>query len=233
MVIAVCGDITPQQLGALLDQVFGSLPEKKKNPVTISMTLLASKGTLKIIKTPHPQSMVSFVQEGLSFKDPNHAKLKIINTVLGSDFSSRLMKEIRVKKGLVYGISTGLNELKYSATLSGSFASDNAKTKEAITLVKEQWKLLKEKGITEKELEDAKSHLLGAFALNFSSSLGIVATLFHLQFLGADVEYVNRRSALINKCTLKEVNEFAQNFLKPDQLVFAVAGNPEGLSESR
>lgn len=232
MVMAVCGDITPQQLGVLLDRVFGSLPEKKKNPVSIPVALLSNKGALKIVKTSHPQSMVNFMQEGLSFKDPNHAKLKIINTILGGDFSSRLMKEIRVKRGLVYGISTGLNELKYSATLSGSFASDNSKAKEAITLIKEQWKALKEKGITEKELEDAKSHLLGSFALNFSSSLGIVATLFHLQFLGADVDYVNRRSALINKCTLQDVNEFAQNFLKPDQLTFAIAGNPEGLQSS-
>jgi zinc protease len=108
LVIGAVGDITPQELAAVIDRVFGALPQGGPDMV-IPEASLANAGDLVVSRAPVPQSAVTFGQAGPKRDDPDWYAALVLNEILGGGgFRGRLMKEIREKRGLAYGVSTDL-----------------------------------------------------------------------------------------------------------------------------
>src|SRR5690606_31135675 len=101
-VVAV-GDIPPEQLGTLLDQVCGELPEKADlAPVPLTAP---GKGTEKWVKMDVPQSVAVFGLPAMPRKDPDFMAAFVLNQLIGGGgFASRLMEEVREKRGLAYSV---------------------------------------------------------------------------------------------------------------------------------
>ena len=99
----VAGDITPDALKTLLDDMFGGLPvtdtkETKDFP-------LQNTGKTYLYKQDIPQTVIELSQKGISRTDKDYHAAKVMNFILGaSGFGSRLMEDIREKRGLTYGI---------------------------------------------------------------------------------------------------------------------------------
>ena len=73
-----------------------------------------------------PQSAVTFGQAGLKRDDPDWYAALVLNEILGGGgFRGRLMKEIREKRGLAYGVSTGLVPYRHAGLILGSVATEN------------------------------------------------------------------------------------------------------------
>jgi zinc protease len=192
---------------------------------------MANGGKLDIVDYDTPQSVVVFGAPGLPLTDPDYRPAQIMNYVLGGGgFMSRLMSEVREKRGLTYGISTGLSGARYTDTLFGSVASDNAKVKEAIEITKAEIQKLRDGGITEQEMSDAKAFLTGSYPLRFDSNSKIASGLLGLYLEGFDRDYINRRNAEIEAVKLEDVNRVAKELLDPNAFYWVVVGKPAGLS---
>lgn len=229
LIVGVVGDITPEQLKPLLDGAFGALPEKA-DAIGIPEVRVAATGKTEIIRRQIPQSVVLFGQQGLKRTDPDWYAAYVMNYILGGGgFSSRLMTEVRVKRGLTYGIGTGLQPYRHGALLTGSTATRNEKTAQSIALIRQEWQKMAETGVTEQELADAKKYLIGSYPLQMDSTVSIAGILVAIQADGLGIDYLDRRNALIQKVTRDDVKRVASTLLDEKALVFVVVGDPRGL----
>lgn len=97
--------------------------------------------------------MVLFTQGGIRFDDPDYFAAVLLNEILGGGrFSARLMTEVREKRGLTYGICTGLASYDHAETLVGQFQASNDKVAEAIKVVRDEWAKVATEGVTAEEL---------------------------------------------------------------------------------
>jgi zinc protease len=231
--IGVSGDITAAELATALDAIFGGLPAMAA-PFTVAQTVPAGAGAKVLVERPIPQSILFMGQPGLKRSDPDWFPALILNYVLGGGgFSSRLMDEVREKRGLTYGVSSGLQPYEQSAlwTVGGSTA--NEKAVEALALIKKIWGRTARDGITAAELQDAKTFLTGSFPLTFTSNEAIAGVLLSVQEDDLGIDYLNQRNALIEAVTLERVNAVAKRLLDPAKLATVVVGRPVGLEPTR
>jgi zinc protease len=152
----------------------------------------------------------------------------VANYILGGGgFSSRLMDEVRDKRGLTYGISTYLADYRASSLIMGSVQSDKGRILTALEVTKSELARFARDGATEKELADAKTYLTGSYPLGLDSNAKIARTLNGYQRQGLTPDYVEKRNAMIEAVTLAQVNAMAKKWYDPSKLVVVVAGTPD------
>lgn len=230
LIVGVTGDITATELAGLLDKTFGTLPDQGSDWRIPEVTPKLETKTV-VIRKPVPQSSIIFAQQGLKRDDPDFYTATVLNYILGGgSFTSHLYKEVREKRGLAYSASSNLYPLKFSALILGGAGTANERVHETIEVVKQVWKEMAEKGVTQKELDDAKTHITGSFPLRFSSSGQISDILVGMQAENLGIDYLEKRNSLIDAVTLEMVNDLAKKLIRPDQLYFVVVGDPKGLS---
>ena len=87
-------------------------------------------------------------------------------------------------------------------------------------------------GPTEKELQDAKTYLTGAYPLRFDGNSRIASILVSMQLDGLPIDYVTTRNPRIDAVTLDDARRVARELLQPEKLHFVVVGRPEGLEST-
>lgn len=227
--IAVVGDITPDELKIKIDQAFGGLPATGAALPQGDEDYLAKGGTI-VVPFKNPQSSVTFAGAGPKIDDEDFIPSYVMNHTLGGGtMTSRLNEEVRVKRGLTYSVYSYFLPYKRAGLFMGGVASDNAKVAEAINVIKTEITKMRDQGISEQELDDAKTYLTGAFVLRFDSNSKIASQILGYQMLGLGIDYVNRRNELINQVTLEDIRRVAQKLPTAEELTFVVVGQPEGL----
>lgn len=228
--LAVVGDITPAELGPLVDKIFGALPASGPDLPPVATPALA--GGIEVIDLDVPQSVVAFGVPGIPRDDPDFIPAFMMDYILGGGGESRLNEEVREKRGLTYGINTYLAPNDFGSLYMGHFASANARVGEAIDIVRAEWTRMAEEGVTEAELDAAKRYVTGAYPLRFSGAENIAGQLLRIQVAGLGLDYVNRRNGLVEEVTVADVSRVARRLLRPDLLTFVVVGRPENVTAS-
>lgn len=230
--IAVVGDITPDELGKLLDQVFGPMPDKS-GVEKIAEAKVKAKPAVQIIERNIPQSVIQFGHAGLKRDDKDFIPAYVLNFILGGGgFGSRLTEEIREKRGLTYSVYSYLSPYDHGALLVGGASTQNSRAGETIKIIRQELERMAKEGPTAKELADAKTYMTGSYALRFDTSQKIASQLLAIQIDNLGVEYVEKRNELINAVTLEDLKRLATRVLKPGELVMTVVGKPEGVEAS-
>jgi len=227
--VGAAGDITPDELGAALDRLFDGLADTgaAKPP---RAEYLRSTGGVTVVDFDTPQSVAIFGHQGIRRDDPDFFAAYVMNYILGgSTFGSRLTEEVREKRGLTYGIGSYLVPLDLGERIVGSVASQNDKVAEAIGIVKQEWARMAEDGITEEELQQAKTYLTGEYPLRFDGNANIAGILVGMQTVDLTPDYILTRNDKVEAVTLEDVRRVAKRLLKPEDLYFVVVGRPEGL----
>lgn len=226
--VSAVGDISADELGALLDTLLTGLPET--GPELPGDATLSFDGETTVVPFETPQSVALFAQPGMERDDPDYFAAYILNQILGgSGFDSRLMTEVREKRGLTYGIGTYLVPRDHAELWVGQVASANDKVADAISVVRDEWTKLATQGVTDEELDQAKTYLTGAYPLRFDSNAAIARILVGMQMDDLPISYVETRNDKMNAVTLEQINRVASELMQPDALTFTVVGQPAGL----
>lgn len=228
--VGASGDITPEELGLLLDELLGDLPaEGAPQPERAELQL---DGGLTVVPFETPQSVVFFGHSGIRQEDPEFFAAYLANEVFGgSGRQSRLMEEVREKRGLTYGIGSYLVSRDHSEMVLGQGATANARAGEAIDVIREEWAKISADGLTETELEEAKTYLTGAYPLRFDGNGPIATIMVGMQMGGMPIDYIATRNDRVNAVTMDEIREVVKKIYRPEDLHFVVVGQPEGLSD--
>ena len=233
LLVGVVGDIDKTEAAALIDRIFGDLP-KGADETEIAETKPLDDGALVVSRAAVPQSVVTFGQAGPKRDDPAWYAAYVLNEILGGGgFRGRLMKEIREKRGLAYGVSTQLVPYRHAGLIVGNVATENGRVAESIALVREEWRHMREEGPTAAELENAKTYLTGSFPLGLDSTQHIAGVLVQMQQDKLGIDYLDRRASLIGGVTLDEARSVAKKLFDPGALSFAVVGDPADVEPTR
>ena len=229
--VSAVGDINETELAGLLDTLLGDLPESGA-PLPGRAEVTLSGGT-RVVPFETPQSVAVFAQPGIDRDDPDFFAAYLLNHILGGGgFESRLMQEVREKRGLTYGVYSYLSNKDGADLWVGSVASANDRVAEAMEVIRAEWARIREEGVTEAELQDAKTYLTGAYPLRFDGNGPIANIAVGMQREGLPIDYIATRNDQVNAVTLADVNRVARELMNPDRLTFVVVGQPEGLPEA-
>ena len=229
LIVAAVGDITPEQLEQRLDQLFGALPMKAR-PWLLQRPTPAAADRVIVIEKAVPQSVIRWGQAGILRKDANFFPAYIMNHILGgAGFESRLMTEVREKRGLAYSTSSSLVTFDQAGLLMGAADTRNDSAAKTLEVVRAEWQRMHDIGVTQDELNDAKTYITGSYALQFTSSSAIAGVLLGIQLEELGIDYIDRRDKLIAAVTANDVNKIARTMLTPDKLTVVVVGKPDGI----
>jgi zinc protease len=226
--VAVVGDMTADAVGPMLDTLLGALPAD--GPSLPDDVAFGLEGGVTVIDYDTPQSVALFGHSGLKRDDEDFFAAYIINHVLGAGgFESRLMTEVREKRGLTYGIRTYLVPKFHAESMLGTVASANATIAQAIDVTRDEWARMANEGMTPDELALAKTYLTGEYPLRFDGNSEIAEIMVGMQMIDLPPDYVTNRNDFIEAVTVDDINRVAAELLRPDDLHFVVVGKPEGL----
>ena len=233
LTIGVVGDVTPTELGPLLDATFGALPPKAEG-ADVPDAKVENGGAVLLTRMPIPQTVVEFGQAGIKRNDPDWYAALVVNHVLGgSTFTSRLSVEVREKRGLAYSVYAYLAPYQHLGLILGGVATENARVAQSIEIIRAEWRRMRDEGPTEDELRNAKTYLTGSFPLQFDSTGRIAATLVDIQQEKLGIDYLDKRNSYIEAVTLADAKRVAKRLLDPDALTFSIVGNPANVTPTR
>lgn len=232
LLIGVVGNITAEDLAPILDKAFGALPESGSG-IEIA-TPQIEKGDTVVVEKDIPQSTILFAQPGLTRLDPDFYPAYVLTHILGGGgFESRLMQEVREKRGLAYSAYAYMRDFDEAGLIIGGVGTRNDAVVESISVVRQEWEDLRTNGVDQTALDNAKAYLTGSYPLRFTSSGAIARILVGIQFYDFPIDFVENRNALVDAVTLDDVNRVAGSLLDPSALTVVVVGKPEGVTATR
>lgn len=225
-ILAIVGDITVEQATALVQTHFGAW---KKGPVparTIKKSGAIDKKAVQLIEKDLTQSTIILGHGGISRTNPDFYAITVMNHILGAGgFSSRLMDSIRDKQGLAYGIMSHYEARAMPGSFWVNLQTKTETTNQAISGVLAEIKALREAPVTDQELAEAKSFLIGSFPLRLDSTAKLAHVLAQVEFFGLGFEYFSQYPKWIERVTKEDVQRVAKQYLNPQHYALVVVGN--------
>jgi len=224
-VVAV-GDITPEQLGKLLDEVFGDLPARA-DLLPVPKTDPVPGGKQTVVDMDVPQSVAVFGMGAMPRKDPDFMAAFVLNQIIGGGgFASKLMEEVREKRGLAYSVYTYVYPYQHASIFSGGVATRNDMMGTSLDIIREELQKMANGEVSQTDLDNAKSYLIGSYPLRFDTNAKIASQLLGLRMDGFGPDYVDTRNAKIAAVTLDDLKRVAKRLLNTQNLIVTVVGKP-------
>ena len=225
LLVSASGDITPADLGKTLDRIFGGLPQTTGLDVKLPKVAPPAKGQTIRVEKDLPQTVVYMAQRGMMRQDPDWYTMTVDDYIFGSGaFASRLTNEVREKRGLTYGVGTSLAPYDYGALMFASVSTRADQAQTSIDVIRDEWTKMRDGGPTQKELDDAKRYLTGAWPLRFTTNGSIAEVLLSVQRDNLGLDYIDKRNSLIEKVTLEDAKRVAKSIYDPAGLTVVVVG---------
>ena len=231
LIVGAAGDIDAETLGALLDTTFGALPATGA-PFSIADAAPPEIGRVVVEPLAQPQSIIVWGQRGPKRDDPDYYAAYVMNQALGGGgFSSRLYREVRTRRGLAYSVYSYLAPFDYAGLWLGGVATRNERAADALDVVRAEFARMRDKGIGEAELADAKTYINGSFPLRLDSNAEVAGILVGMQAAGLGIDYLDRRADLIDSVTREDIARVARALIRPEAFTVVAVGEPAGLAE--
>ena len=227
ILVGVAGDITAEELRPLLDATFGDLPATGDLPEVPAAAPIV--GRIELRRLAIPQSVVVFGHVGIDRHDPDYYAAHVANYILGGGgFSSRLLEEVREKRGLAYSAYSYLHELRRAPLWLGGVATNNEQVAQSLGIVRHELARMAAGDLDATDLADARTYLTGSFPLRLTSNEQVAKMLVGMLAHDLGQDYLARRNSLIEAVTLEELRRVSARLFSGELLV-SVVGEPVGL----
>jgi len=228
LIAVVGGDIDFEKASDYVTRIVKNLPKVEKRPLP---TIEASnKRTTTLIDEETDQAYIFFgAPFYFSYNNKEQYKAKIAEYLLGgAGFGSRMMEEIRVKRGLTYGVYASLRRTKSVSYMSGYMQTKLSTQEEAKKLIQEVVATFVKEGITQKELDDTKQFLLGSEPLRTETLSQRLHRAYNDYYYERPLDFSKDQLKKIESVTLKEMNDFIQKHTELNDITFAIVTKKEG-----
>lgn len=223
--LAVTGDVEPSEAEALAASVVAHLPEGAR--VADPAPPPATKPGRRLVFVDKPErTQTQMIVGGLGThpSDPDHTALLVANTAFGGTFTSRLMQEIRAKRGWSYGAYSrvGFDRQRDAFTMWAAPAATDAPA--CLSLILELFRAFREDGITEEELTFVKNYLVRSHAFEVDTAKKRVHQALEVELYDLPPDYHTRYVERVEAVTLEEARRAVRERLSDRDLVIAVVG---------
>lgn len=221
--IALVGDLTLEQAKAISEKVSARLPQGAAAASTVEP--IKSKASTTHIEFPSSQTHILLAQLSVKRGDPDYPALFLGNQILGGGgFGTRLMEEVREKRGLTYGIYSSFSPMQATGPFMINVQTRAELSAATLQLVEDLLRDYISNGPSEAELAQAKRESLGSFPLSAASNAAIVGQLAAIGFYDMPLSWMNDFMQDIQALTVEQVHAAFQRHLNPEQLVIVTAG---------
>ncbi len=224
--ITVVGDVIPEQVHRILERSFAGwenvgptpdvslAPVPKPNAAERRVGAVSDTVTVSLAQSLPPRNSADFYP------------LTLLNTILGEGgkFDTRLLQEIRVRRGLVYNVTSSYDAAKYRGFLYFNLSATPQNVRPAVALLKAQLRDLQQNGVSETELDHAKKYVIASTLLAEQSIRGVADDVANLGANDLPLNYYQTRQAIFNKLTTADIQRVAKQYLSPDSLVEVYEG---------
>ena len=222
-VVSMVGDISRAQAEAIAVQLTQNLPAGE--PVAELPAVKAPQGIEKRIEHPSSQSHVLVGMTGIQRGDPDFFPLVVGNYVLGGGgFVSRLMNEVREKRGLAYSAYAYFVPMAQPGYFEIGLQTKKEQTDQALKVARDTLTAFLKDGPTDKELTAAKQNLVGGFPLRIDSNKKLLDQIATIGFYRLPNDYLDHWSENVERVTTAQIREAFQRRVKPENLVTVVVG---------
>ncbi len=225
-VLSLVGDLSRDEARQWATKIFGTwtsspLPSRELPGIPP----LKQQETV-VINKEISQANIILGNLAIARSNPDFYAFQVMNYILGGGgFASRLLDDIRVNRGLAYSVSSSFAPGLKPGPFTVSLETKNASAAEAITQVVEEIRRIMTKPVTEQELKDAKSYLIGSFPRKMDSMSKRAWLLGYVEVYGLGLDYPWRYPELIQHLTPADIQNVAQKYLHPENYLLVVVGD--------
>lgn len=224
-ILAVVGDITGDDIKTRILPRFEKWPPAQTEEAPFVSSFAREPKTTKIDRAI-TQANVVLGHAGVSRDNPDYYALTVMNYILGGGgFSSRLVEEIRDKRGFAYSVASFFDPGKYPGSFQLMLQTKNETAREAIALSIQEMEKIQKEMVSEKELDSAKKYLIGSFPMRFDTQGKLVNFMTQVEYYGLGMDYPDKYPGLIRSITREEVLRVARTYLHPDNYVLVVVAD--------
>jgi zinc protease len=225
-ILVIVGDLTPEQAATLVQTHFGSWKKGAPSPYQLKKPAPIDRKMVQLIEKDLTQSTIVLGHTGISRSNPDYYAVTVMNYILGAGgFSSRLMDSIRDKQGLAYGIMSQFDSRLLPGAFYISLQTRTEVTNQAITGVLAEIKGIRDAPVTDQELNEAKSFIVGSFPLRLDTSAKLANVLAQVEFYNLGLDYFTNYPKAIEKVTKDDVLRAAKQYLDPQHYALVVVGS--------
>ena len=226
-VVAIMGDVTRAEAEAIAQKLTMQLPQGGE-PARIAPVAMQIEKSEQRIAHPATQSHILLGAPGMARDDPDYFPLHVGNYILGGGgFVSRLMNEIREKRGMAYSVYSYFVPMQQPGAFQIGLQTKKEQADEALQVVRATLREFIDKGATKKELRAAKDNIIGGFPLRLDSNKKIVEHLSVIGFYGLPLTYLDDFVGNIDKVTVAQIRDAFKRRVNPDALATVIVGAPK------
>jgi len=226
-VVAIMGDITRAEAELIAQRLTEKLSSSDA-PAALPNVAMQIPASEQRITHPASQSHILIGVPGMARNDPDYFPLYVGNHILGGGgFVSRLMNEVREKRGLAYSVYSYFMPLKQPGVFQLGLQTKKEQADEALQLVRNTLAEFIAKGPTEKELIAAKLNIVGGFPLRIDSNRKILDYLSIIGFYGLPLTYLDDFTRKIEQVNVAQVREAFARHINPHAMATVIVGAPQ------
>ncbi|RLF05670.1 MAG: hypothetical protein DRK00_03775 [Thermoprotei archaeon] len=224
-IAVVVGGVEPEDaVGALEEALEGLGSESPPQPQAPEVSRPASRVYREVRIPGRVQAVVVLGSLAVPRLHPDYQKLLVANDILGSfGLMGRLGRRVRAEAGLAYYVFSRVDALRLAGFWRVMGGFNPAKVEEAVSMILEELAGMAEKGVSERELEDSKRHLVGSMEVMMESPAGIAQLLLEVELYGLGLDYLERFREEVEGVRPEDVREVAEKYLRPEGYVEVVA----------
>jgi zinc protease len=222
-IISMIGDITRPEADAIARQLSERLPRGEPLPPLPAVPV--TQGQEERIDHPASQAHILVGAPALARGDADYFPLTVGNYVLGGGgFVSRLMREVREKRGLAYSAYSYFNPLAQEGPFQAGLQTQKEQADEALKVVQQTLAAFLRDGATPQELKAAKDNLIGGFPLRIDNNRKILDNIAAIGFYRLPLDYLDTWTANVGKVTAADIKAAFNKKIAPERLATVVVG---------
>ncbi|HEY0844379.1 MAG TPA: pitrilysin family protein [Noviherbaspirillum sp.] len=223
-VISMIGDISRAEAQEIATQLTRRLP--RSDPLEALPPVPSTVGQEERIAHPASQAHILIGAPALERGDPDFFPLTVGNYILGGGgFVSRLMHEVREKRGLSYSVYSYFLPLAQQGPFEVGMQTQKEQTAKALEVVRATLTDFLRNGPTPKELQAAKDNLIGGFALRLDNNQKILDNIAMIGFYGLPLNYLDTWTEKVRRVTVADVQSAFRRKIGPGRLATVVVGS--------
>lgn len=231
--LALVGAIDKQQAVAIADKISKALlsgvvgEDRGEGEKAAAIPEVKALTEEKVVRIPFPstQAHVMIGQPGDKRGDKDYFSLYLGNHGLGgSGFTSRLMKEVRVKRGLSYSVYSYFIPMQENGPFMLGLQTKLSQTDEAIKVAREVLEKFQKEGPSEEDLKASKLNIVGGFPLRTASNDDIIGYIAMIGFYGLPLDYLNTFTDTVEKVSREQVVDAFERRVHLDKLLTVIVG---------
>jgi len=223
--LVVVGDIARKDATALAQKLFGDWKTGVHDGVPAGDSARAAPRVIVVDMPGAGQAGVVIARPGIARADKDFYAAQVANATLGVGFTSRLNREIRIKRGLAYGAGSSVDTRREPGIVTASTQTKNPSAPEVVSLIAAEMKKLGEAPVPAAELDSRKAVLVGSFGRRIERTDGIAGALADYVAEGVPLDTLSTYIPSIQGVDPAKVQAAAKKILDPAGASIIVVGD--------